>query len=260
MFANNPQNIRPLRNASIEFQQFRGTTRDEQLKKLEIYGTLPRQLELAIATVTQNIWQIPKIQGAKREDILAYEETTLREVIINSVVHRDYRQLHQPVKIAMFSDRLEIENPGGLLPGLTPLNIMNKREWRNPNLATLMEKFGLGEMDGQGIDRIYQGTRKIKVPAPQIIDDQKTFKMILSAPKEFELYSPEEKRLTVLILLILEREIDNESIRNAFGIDLAKASTLLKTLVEEAFIVRASKSLRYAKYRLSPDWIRKISE
>jgi predicted HTH transcriptional regulator len=203
MFANNPQSIRSLKNAAIVFQQFRGTTREEQLKKQEINGSLPHQVQEAIELVLQNVWKIPKIQGIRREDIPAYDEVTLREVIINSVVHRDYRQLHQPVKIAMFADRLEIENPGGLLPGLTPLNLIHKREWRNPAIANLMERFGLGEMDGQGIDRIYMATRRLKVPAPQFIDDKKSFKVILSAPKEFENYSPEEKKLTVLILLII---------------------------------------------------------
>ena len=258
LFANNPQSLRGLRNASVEFQQFKGKTREEPVKKLEISGTLSQQVQVAIATVTQNLWKIPKIQGIHREDIPAYDETTLREAIVNSIVHRDYRQLSQPVKIAMFSDRIEIENPGGLLPGLTPLNLMHKREWRNPNIANLMVNFKLGEMDGQGIDRIYMGTRRIKVPAPKIIDDNKSFKMILSAPKAYEEYSPEEKKLTVLILLLMESEIDNGSIRNAFGIDLNKASTLLKSLVEDDFIVRVGNSTRYAKYMLSLQMKQKI--
>lgn len=258
MFANNPQQIRKLRNAIVEFQQFKSKSREEPIKKLEIMGTLPQQVQLSISTVTQNLWTIPKIQGVRREDIPAYEETTLREVIVNSIVHRDYRQLHQPVKIALFSDRIEIENPGGLLPGLTPLNLMHKREWRNPNIANLMVSFKLGEMDGQGIDRIYMGTRRLKVPAPRILDDNKSFKMILSAPKAYEEYSPEEKKLTILILLIMESTLDNESVRNAFGIDLNKASTLLKSLVEDNFIEKVGKSSRYAKYTLSQEWKQKI--
>ncbi len=258
MYSNNLQSIRSLKNSSIEFQQFNGKTREEPIKKLEIFGTLPQQVKLAISTITQNIWKVPKIQGMLREDIPAYDETTLREVIVNSVVHRDYRQMFQPVKIAMFIDRIEIENPGGLLPGLTPLNLMHKREWRNPNIANLMVNFKLGEMDGQGIDRIYMGTRKIKVPAPKIFDDNKSFKMILSAPKAYEEYSPEEKKLSVLILLVLETTVDNESIRNAFGIDLTKASTLLKSLVEDGLLVRVGNSTRYAKYTLSSEWKLKI--
>jgi ATP-dependent DNA helicase RecG len=194
MFANSPQSLRSLRKVSTEFQQVKGKTRNEPIKKLDISGTLPQQVQLAISTVTQHLWKIPKIQGVLREDIPAYDETTLREVVVNSVVHTDCRQLHQPVKIAMFDDRIEVENPGGLLPGVTSFNLMNKRERRNPNIASLMINFKMGEIDGQGIDQIYMGARRIKVPAPKIIDDGKYFKIILSAPKVYEEYSPEEKR------------------------------------------------------------------
>lgn len=260
MFANHPQSVRALKNASIEFQLFQGTTRGEQLKKQEINGTLPEQINLAIHTLQQHLWKIPKIQGVKREEIPSYDQITLREIITNAVVHRDYQQLYQPVKIAMFSDRIEVENPGGLMPGLTIYNLLHKRSWRNKYLATLLSKVGLGEMDGQGIDRIYEATRRLKVPAPIIYSDSRSFKIILSAPKDYDSYSPEEKRLTVLVLLIIEQEIDNESLRNIFSIDQTKASTLLKQLTDEGLIHRTTQSMKYAKYRMTETYHQKIWE
>ncbi len=251
MFAQNPQSIRGFKNVAIEFQQFSGRTREAPTRKLDIVGTLPQQVTLAASTLIQNVWKVPKLQGVRREDIPSYDEIILREALTNAVVHRDYKQLHQPVKVAMFSDRIEIENPGGLLPGLTPLNLLNKRAWRNETIANLMMKAGLGEMDGQGIDRIYGVIRKLGVPAPVIKDEQRTFKIILSAPKAYEEYTPFEKRLTVFILLLLEQEVENESLRNVFGIDVTKASTLLKELVKEEIIYRTTKSMRFASYRLT---------
>ena len=258
MFANNPQKIRSLKNASIEFQLFKDKTRSEQVRILPINGTLPQQVSLAIDTLLQHVWKIPKLQGIKREEISSYDKVTLREVITNAVVHRDYQQLHQPVKIAMFSDRIEVENPGGLLPGLTTFNLLHKRAWRNENIASLMAKVGLGEMDGQGIDRIYAATNKLKVPAPTLYDENRSFKMVLSAPKEYDDYTPGEKRLTVLVLLILEQEVDNEGIRNVFNIDAARASTLLKLLVDDDMIRRTGPSMKYARYRLTEEFQRKV--
>lgn len=258
MFANNPQKIRNLKNASIEFQLFKDKTRSEPVRKLEILGTLPQQVSLAIDTLLQHVWKIPKLQGIKREEVSSYDQVTLREVITNAVVHRDYQLLHQPVKIAMFSDRIEVENPGGLLPGLTTFNLLHKRLWRNEHIATLMAKVGLGEMDGQGIDRIYAATHRLKVPAPTLYSENRSFKIVLSAPKEYEDYTSDEKRLTVLVLLILEQELDNESLRNVFSIDAGKASTLLKLLVEEGMIRRTTQSMKFAKYKLSEDFRRKV--
>jgi ATP-dependent DNA helicase RecG len=258
MFADNPQKVRSIKNASIEFQLFSDKTRNQQVRKLDITGTLPQQVTLAIDTLLQHVWKIPKLQGIKREEIPSYDKITLREVITNAVVHRDYQQLHQPVKIAMFADRIEVENPGGLLPGLTPYNLLHKRAWRNETIASLMTKVGLGEMDGQGIDRIYAATHRLKVPAPILYDQNRSFKIVLSAPKEYDGYTPEEKRLTVLVLLMLEQEADNESLRNVFNIDSGKASTLLKLLVEENMIRRTGSSMKYARYRLTPEIYNKI--
>ncbi len=247
-FANNIQEHRQFRNVFIEFQIFKGLTRDTPTKKYEIKGTLPEQLKKSIELLKQNMWYVPKISGAKREDIPAYSEEILREVVTNSLVHRDYKKMHQPVKIAMFDNRVEIENPGGLMPGLTAYNMIHKRDWRNPLLAELMKKFGFGEMDGQGIDRIYSMTLSLKVPPPIFKDNKNSFTAVLSAPKSYEDFSAEEKRLMVIILLLMHDQIDNESVRNCFGISSEKSGTLLKSMVSEKILKASSKSRRHAKY------------
>jgi DNA-binding MarR family transcriptional regulator len=66
--------------------------------------------------------------------------------------------------------------------------------------------------------------------------------------------------MTVLLLLLMEGNVDNKSLRNAFGIDLSKASTLLKSLVEDNFIDRIGKSAKFAKYALSQEWKKKIEQ
>ena len=71
-------------------------------------------------------------------------------------------------------------------------------------------------------------------------------------------YSPQEKRLTLLVLLLLEHEIENETVRNFFNIDMVKASNLLKELVSEEMVYRKTKSMKFAKYALSEKYLRKI--
>lgn len=82
-----PQDKRQFRNTYIEFQIFKGATRDVLIKKYEIKGSLPDQIEQSIQLLQQNIWSVPKIQGVKREDVPAYQDIVLREVIANSLVH-----------------------------------------------------------------------------------------------------------------------------------------------------------------------------
>ncbi|MFW7379434.1 MAG: ATP-binding protein [Oligoflexus sp.] len=257
-FAKQPQKLSTFTKCVIEIQIFGGKTRAEPQKKYTIDGNLPNQINSTLDIIDQNIWKIPKISGARRVNIPAYTAESLREVIVNCVAHRDYSNNNVPVKVAFFSDRIEFENPGSLMPGITPLNIIHKREWRNPAIATLLEKMNYGEMDGQGIDRLYGATRTVKVPAPVFINNPSSFKVILSAPKTFDEYSPDEKRLTVLIILLIEGNITNEALRNAFDIDITKASTLIKSLVEDGMIVQSNKSRKFAKYSLSEKMIEKI--
>lgn len=257
-FAKEPQSIRQFRNAYLEFQIFQGTARNNPIKKYEIKGTLPDQIKQSLHLLQQNIWLIPKIEGAIRKDSPAYSEAVLREVITNSLVHRDYRKMHQPVKISMFDNRIEIENPGGLMPGLTTLNLIHKRDWRNPLLSELMKKFGFGEMDGQGIDRLYAMSISIKVPPPLLIDQQNSFTVILSAPKSFEDYSAQEKRFMIIILAIMQETLDNESVRNCFGISIGKASTLIKAMMADNVLQPTSSSRKYAKYTLTPQYREQI--
>ena len=56
----------------------------------------------------------------RREDVAEYSLDAVREAVSNAVAHRDY-QPAETIQIHMFDNRLEIQNPGGLLPGLTVL-------------------------------------------------------------------------------------------------------------------------------------------
>jgi predicted HTH transcriptional regulator len=144
------------------------------------------------------------------------------------------------------------------MPGLTELNLIHKRSWRNPLIAERLKAYGFGEMDGQGIDRLFAATHKIHLPAPIFSATDASVKVTLSGPKKFEDYSPQEKRLTVIVTLILADKIDNESLRNAFNIDLQTAGTLIKSMAAEEIIEPLGKSRKYAQYKLTKQYQEKI--
>jgi len=60
-----------------------------------------------------------EISDLKRKDVWSIPLTILREVIINALVHADYSQKGAPIRISFFNDRIKVENPGILLPGMT---------------------------------------------------------------------------------------------------------------------------------------------
>src|ERR671925_397356 len=59
------------------------------------------------------------IRGFRHEDEPEYPYEALREAIVNAVVHRDYHRIGETVRLFMYTDRVEIRSPGGLLPGVS---------------------------------------------------------------------------------------------------------------------------------------------
>ena len=77
----------------------------------------------------------------KRKDKTDYPIKSIREALLDALVHRDY-SIHaegMPVQLSIFADRLEITNPGGLYGRLT-LDTLGKvqPDTRNPVLATAL--------------------------------------------------------------------------------------------------------------------------
>lgn len=92
--------------------------------------------------------------GLWLRDIPVFSESVIREAVLNAVSHRDYR-LQGPVFIRQFPRKLQVLSPGGLPDGVTVDNIMDRQVARNPLLATVLERCGLIERSGQGVDLMF---------------------------------------------------------------------------------------------------------
>lgn len=88
-------------------------------------------------------------------DVSAFNERAVREAILNAVCHRDYRS-QGSVFVRQFPDEIRIESPGGLPAGITPENILRRQHSRNRLIAELLQRTGLVERSGQGMDIIYE--------------------------------------------------------------------------------------------------------
>lgn len=87
-----------------------------------------------------------------RVDVPEISLEALREALINAFCHRDYRDADE-VRVAIFKDRVEIRNPGGLYGGLTleELRRGNVSKRRNPLVVDLLRRIGMVEGWGRGI-------------------------------------------------------------------------------------------------------------
>jgi len=103
--------------------------------------------------------------GLFRWDIPAHDEETVREAVMNSVSHRDYRRPGS-VMVRQWPGRLDIVSPGGFPDGVTAQTILSSEEPRNRRVAETLQRSGLIERSGQGADLIFRKTIESGKPLP----------------------------------------------------------------------------------------------
>jgi predicted HTH transcriptional regulator len=97
-----------------------------------------------------------------------YPKRALQEAVINAIVHRDY-EIAEPVRITVFSDRIEIRSPGTLHWGVDREKFKVGKaspKWRNQSFAYLFNKLRLTQSEGQGIPTIIRTMREEGCPDP----------------------------------------------------------------------------------------------
>jgi ATP-dependent DNA helicase RecG len=101
-------------------------------------------------------------------DIPTFNEAAIREAVLNSISHRDYR-LPGSIFVCQHPRKLEIVSPGGFPPGITPQNILWRQSPRNRRIAEALSKCGLVERSGQGADRMFEECIREGKPRPDFI-------------------------------------------------------------------------------------------
>ena len=149
-----------------------------------IEGTIPQMLDGALSFIKRNIRvrTIVNPMTGKREDMTEYPIIALREILLNALIHRDY-SIHTeltPITIRIFTDRIEIENPGGLYGRIT-IDDLGKSiaDTRNPFIAKAMEITGEAENRFSGIPIIRRSMREHKLPPPVFQNYRGVFKVTL---------------------------------------------------------------------------------
>ena len=94
--------------------------------------------------------------GLFRLEVWDYDQEVYREALLNALVHRDW-QSQDAIQVHHYRDRLEVSNPGGFPPGITPENVLrHPPKRRNPRLAEALYRLGYVERAGSGVDKMYR--------------------------------------------------------------------------------------------------------
>lgn len=107
--------------------------------------------------------------GLYRQNVPAFDEVVIRELLVNALVHRPYTQ-RGDIFLNLFPDRLEVVNPGSLPLGVTPQNILHTSVRRNEHFARLFHDLKLMEKEGSGYDKIFEVLLSQGRPEPELLE------------------------------------------------------------------------------------------
>jgi predicted HTH transcriptional regulator len=155
LFGRQPQRF--LMSSEVKCAHFHGTEVAKPIPSYQVYkGTVFELVDQAVDFVLSKIALAVGTRDESTQAPVAYElpAAVVREAIVNAVAHRDYTS-HGSVQVMLFSDRLEVWNPGRLPTSLTLQQLREPHGSvpRNPLIAEplyltkYIERMGTGTRD-----------------------------------------------------------------------------------------------------------------
>lgn len=195
------------------------------------------------------------INGALRETVSAYPEIALREAIANALIHQDFSISGTGVVIEIFSNRIEITNPGIPLVDVSRI-IDNPPKSRNEKLASLMRRLRMCEELGTGWDKIVISCELQQLPTPNIRIYEENTKVTLFSKMDFFDMPTEDKLwacyMHACIKYIQNEFLTNSSLRERFGLEehsSASISRLIKDACDKHYIKKLEDTApKHSKY------------
>ena len=158
-------------DAWVQCGRFRGADKVHIFDQQEIHAPLPDTLTEIELFLKKHAFKSARFGALQREDVWSIPLILLREAIVNALVHADYAQRGSPIRIAFFDDRIDIESPGILLPGMTVEDVRaGVSRIRNPVIARMFRELGLVEQWGSGVKRIFAEAVQLGLPSPSLVE------------------------------------------------------------------------------------------
>jgi len=248
----------------IRIARFRGTTRSEFIDSQEIKGTVYKMLNATESFFLRNTRLANKIVEFKRIDIPEYPFEAIREAVINAIAHRDYTMRGAPIMVSIFDDRVEVSNPGGLLPGLNIKRLEGHHATRNEAICKIFHETMDMERFGTGIGKMKKLMKEHGLSAPAFEEEgdffvvrfygpgDKILDLVPSIPEErqtdLKKLGLNERQIEALRLMVNEKKkITNTIYREIFKTSERSALRDLNDLLEKGFVKRTG-SRRAAEY------------
>jgi ATP-dependent DNA helicase RecG len=242
LFGTNRTQLFP--DAMIRCARFLGTDRANILDSIDIESYPTLALEEALRFIERNTSVKSEIGRIYRTDIPEYPPIALREILINALLHADYALKGSTITIAIFDDRIEITNPGGLVFGQTLQRALSGSSIiRNSVIAHTFRELKLIERWGSGLQRIIDACAQRGLEQPKFEERATEFRVTLYNAKSSKplLNSYQEK---LVAYLRRKERISTKEAAQLWKISSRNALVRLKHLTDIGIIKKIGTSAR----------------
>jgi predicted HTH transcriptional regulator len=203
--------------------------------------------------------QLPQnevIEDALRKSVKLLPEQSIRELVANALVHQDLSMGGASPMIEIYSNRVEISNPGD--PIVPVERFIDGYQSRNERLADFMRRMNICEEKSSGIDRVVQQAEMFQLPAPNFRAGHRRTTAIVYGPRSFEKMDRDDRvracyQHCALKWVVSER-MTNQSLRERFGLPEGKAAVTSQIIAAtiEAGLIKPDETVggsrKFARY------------
>lgn len=206
-------------------------------------GSIPAQIADAAEVIEQ--W-VPRVSALAPSGRFEARPIIPRDVwlegLVNAVLHRSYSMSGDHVRVEIFPNRIEIENPGrfpGLADPSQPLSI--SRYARNPRIVRVCSDLGIARELGEGIKRIFGDMRRLGLSDPIYSQTAGSVRLLMSSadalPEHVRAALPRAARMILDVLRREGRALSTGQIASLAEVARPTAIRHLQTLREHELVV-----------------------
>jgi ATP-dependent DNA helicase RecG len=242
LFAKDISTFKEIRRKATRVIVYKTTGRINAIKEQDGNKGYASGFEGLIQYIMDQLPTNEVIENALRHQVKVYPEKAIREFVANAIIHQDVTVTGVSVMIEIFTDRIEITNPG------TPLVDTNRfidtpPRSRNETLASLMRRLNICEERGSGVDRAIEAIEFYQLPAPKFIRGDDYTKVIMYAPMQLSTMDKEDRIRAcyqhTCLCYVSNQTINNQSVRKRFNIsknNYPMASKIIAETIEAKLI------------------------